>query len=366
MPRSKTASGAVIGASGWSQSGRLTAGKPSQIVPMQVNFDSDQDAVHTLLFGITPATTPSGNQQQPQPTPTPPNPLVVDANGNPSLASVTNGSPNVLFPPPSANPVIGGNPAPALVAGQLLQFSNDPTRIYSVSSFTPPSTLVLTLPFRGTSQLRAGVSLLGNATIPLAPPAVPVTPLPVDCVAIIQFTIAGVKIQRIISIANGASISGPGEAIQVLLIDNTLAPGSFGYAYDVTVTVSPGVRAAITRPMLYWNYPPTAIITPSAGPTVAQPFNLVNIPPATFISLPIPVNAGINTLNLSSYDFTAPATPPVINVGQRDSGGTFVRLDYSPTGTVFLPVAPDATVIQIINPSATDTISVSVTWGIDG
>lgn len=361
-------SGAVKNRKGWSQGGTLVAGQ-NLIVPMQVDFANDQDAVHTVLFGISPATQVAQPQQQPQPTPTPPNPIVTDANGNTSPAFVTNGSVTVLFPPPSANPVVPGSPFPLPAAGQLIQFDSDPTRIYTVAGNTPPSTVTLAgTGYKGTTQRNATASILGSATIPLTPPPAATTPQAIETIAIVQWTVAGIKTQRIVSIANGTSISGPGEAVQVQVIDNSSAPGSEGYAYNVSIAVTPGVRAAITPPVLYWNYPPGAELSLVGGgsPPTPQPFNAAVIAPNTAVSFPLPTNAGITTINLSIRDTTTPAALPVMVIIQQDPAGTILREDYTNGLGVYYPIVPGTTTIELQNPSTTDSMIVSVVFGIDG
>jgi hypothetical protein len=373
-------SGAVKDKRGWSQSGTLIAGEfassfiplvlvpPAHVVNMQVNFAEDDADMHTIQFGVTPALALAQNQQAPQPTPTPPNPMVVDANGNPSPASVTNGSPTVLFPPPSGNSVVPGNPVPVPVAGQFVQFSNDPTRIYQVLTFVAPSTMTLTTPFKGTSQLRAGVSIMATSPINATPAPPSGVIQAIDSYAVIQFTVAGNKIQRVISVGNGTSISGPGEALQVQVFDNSYRPSSKGFAYDVSIQVTSGLRAAVNQPaILSWTYPQNAEVASSAGPDIPQPFWEIVVPPAGFLLVQIPQNAGIVSYNLSSFDASHPGAAPVLVVTQEDAAGDDLSNAYfgPPNPGAFIPLAPGATALLIQNPTA-DNNTATIIWGVDG
>jgi hypothetical protein len=391
-------SGSVQNVAGWSQSGDLVAGEflapgqtgpnsptgwiiqpPKHVVGMQVNFPDGEARVRTIQFGITPATTISQNQQQPQPSPTPPNPYVVDRNGNISTAAVTNGSPVVLFPPPTTNPVVPGNPQTLPVAGQLLQFSNDPTRIYTVLSSVAPSTVALTQPFKGTSQLRASVSVLGSATI--NPPPAPASTMPqsIDTIAIIQWTVQGNKVTRVITVGNGSSISAPAEAVNILVLDNTYnivsAGGSPtgsgpGFQYTVNIQVTTGVRAAIFPPLLNWTYPPgAAALNAAFVPTDYQPFLILAATAGSGgeVVVPIPANAGVIGFSISAFDSTTPTTAPVLNVGQLDAGFGVLNTAYlSPTDpSEYIPLVPNAGYVVVKSPGA-DTIGFSIIWVIDG
>jgi hypothetical protein len=390
-------SGSVQNVSGWSQSGDLVAGEflapgqfgpgatgwilqpPKHIIAMQVNFPDKLAAVRTIQFGITPAVSLSSNQQQPQPSPTPANPYVTDKNGNITAASVTNGSPVIFFPPPSANPVVPGNPVVLPIAGQLLQFSTDPTRIYTVLSSAGPSTVTLTSNFLGSSQLRSQVQILGNATI--QPPAPPPATMPnsIDTTAIIQWTVQGNKVTRIVTVGNGTSISAPAEMVSVLVLDNTYnlvsAGGSPsgsgpGFQYTVNIQVTTGVRAAILPPFLNWNYPPGAVaLTAAFTPAAYQPFYALAATggAAGEIIVPIPTNAGVIGYIISAFDSTTPTTPPIINAKQFDAG--FFQLDRAylgpPDPSEIIPIIPNAAFIGIESPGA-DTIGFSIVWVIDG
>ena len=387
-------SGAVKGVSGWSQSGQLVCGEflapgqfgpgatgwilqpPKHVLVMQVNFDDDTAAVRTIQFGITPATALSQNQQQPQPSPTPPNPIVVDKNGNPSLASVTNGSPTVLFPPPSANPVIAGNPQVLPIAGQFLQFSNDTTRVYTVLSSVAPSTVTLTSPFRGTSQLRSGVSVLGTATI--NPPNAPAstTAQSVDAVAIIQWVVQGNKVTRAVTVGNGTTISAPAEAVSIMVLDNTYSLQSAGgspsgsgpgYAYIVNIQVTTGVRATISPPLLNWTYPPGAVATETPGGPIYQPFANLPAPGLGSTTVPIPQGFGVNSFSIGAIDSIHPATAPILNVAQFDASGNILTRAFlgPPDPAEFIPLIPNAVSLIIYSPGP-DTQDFSIVYGVDG
>lgn len=398
MPNSRTnPSGAVVGVSGWSQSGTLVAGEflapgqsgpgptgwalrpPQHIINMQVNFDDESAAVRTVQFGITPAVTQAVTAPQPQPTGTPPNPPIVDQNGIISPASVTNGSPVILFPPPSANPVIAGNPQVLPVNNDYLQFAGDPTRVYQVLSSAAPSTVTLKTPYRGTSTLRTSVSRLASVPIPPPGPPAALAPESIDTVAIISWTVQGNKVTRIVTVGNGTSISAPAEAVNIVVLDNTYnldsAGGSpsgsgVGFQYTVNVQVTTGVRAAILPPLLNWTYPPDAVALVGAVPSFYQPFAILPVAPptgTTAVTVPIPPNAGVIAFVVAATDSTHPATAPILVVSQLDAGGGFLSSTYlgPPDPTEFIPLVPNAAFLLVLSPGA-DTQDFSLIWVIDG
>jgi hypothetical protein len=397
MPNNRTnPSGAVVGVSGWSQSGTLVAGEflapgqsgpgptgwalrsPQHILNMQVNFDDESAAVRTVQFGITPAVTQAVSAPQPQPTGTPPNPPIVDQNGIISPASVTNGSPVILFPPPSANPVIAGNPQVLPVNGDYLQLAGDPTRVYQVQSSAAPSTVTLKTPYRGTSTLRTSVSRLASAPIPPPGPPAALMPASIDTVAIISWTVQGNKVTRIVTIGNGTSISAPAEAVNIVVLDNTYnlvsAGGSpsgsgVGFQYTVNVQVTTGVRAAILPPFLNWTYPPDSVALVGATPSDYQPFEILAAASGAGleVTVPVPPNAGVIAFTIAAVDSTHPANAPVMVVSQLDAGGGFLSSTFlgPPDPTEFIPLVPNAASVVVESPGA-DTQDFSIVWVIDG
>ena len=390
--------GAVDGLDSWSQSGILVAGEflapgqsgpgvtgwilqpPKHIVSLQFSPQDIAARVRTIQFGITPAMgqVEPGTAIQPSGTPPQGGPIV-DQNGNITPAAVTNGSPTVLFPPISASTVIAGAPQVLPVANDYLSFAGDPTRIYQVLSSVAPSTVTLTQPYKGTSTLRTSVSRL--AQVAITPPAGPaaLTPRAIDCVALISWVVQGNRVNRIVSVNNGVSISAPAEAVNIVVLDNTYNINSAGgaptgsapgYQYIVTVTVTTGIRASILPPTLTMNFPPLSQVTTTLPTTtIYQPFLKF---PVTHgggtATIPVPPNAGISGFYISAYDTTNQQTPPILNVIQEDtSGGNLAQTFLGPPDPgQLIPLYPDTTQLLFKNSAASDDLFVTVLWALDG
>jgi hypothetical protein len=329
---------------GWSQSGNLTAGNSAQSVNLQCNFDDKgTDAVYTIQFKIGAATSTNQNPTVIQPSPTPANPPI-------GVAKVSQNNANFTLQEPVTLP-----------GGTNLIFDTQPTKIYTLSGGGMNNTTngTLTSLYTGITTNIANVSQATVNPIP-SPPSVPGPTQPVDPVAIIQFTVQGNKVQRIISVSNGASISGPAEAIQVQVIDNTTYPNSVGFQYEVSIQVTPGVRSAIQPPILYWSYPPLA------GNIHNE---LVVIPPAGEIFVAVPTNAGVASVSVSAIGVTAGGTPPFttpnIAIIQLASSILVSANELGEPGT-FIPVISNCSQLQIINNDQTNSVNVSLIWGIDG
>ena len=329
---------------GWSQSGNLVAGSSAQSVSLQCNFDeAGDDAVWTIQFKVSPATQTSNNPSVIQPSPTPANPPL-------GIAKVTQNNANFTLQVPVT-----------IKAGTNLVFDTQPTKIYQLladMNNTPNGTL--TTNYTGITTNIANVSITTVNPVP-ANPSVPGSSQPVDPVAIIQFTIQGNKIQRIISVSNGISISAPGEALQVMVIDNTSYVGSLGLTYQITIQAAPGVRAAVNQPpILYWSYPPLPGHTQSTS---------VLIPAAGELTVSVPTNAGVVSACIFALgDFAAGPAPFVVpNVGVIQLASS-IPVAYSelPEPGRFIPIMSNCSNLQLINNDQVNGVNVAVVWGIDG
>jgi hypothetical protein len=332
---------------GWSQSGNLTAGSSSQSVLLQCNFDeqpNNANAVYTIQFKVGAASVNSNqNPSVIQPSPTPPNPPV-------GVAKVTQNNPNFALQAPVS-----------LAAGTNLVFDTQPTKIYTLLTAMVDSVNgTLQTNYTGITTNIANLSVTAVNPIP-GSPGLPGASQPVDPVAIIQFTVQGNKVQRIISVSNGISISGPAEAIQVMVIDNTSYPLSKGYTYQVSIQVTPGVRAAVNQPaILYWSYPPVA--------GNAQSTAVVLAPAGGDILVNVPVDAGVVSACIVAVGETGGATPfaqPQVVVIQLASA-IQVAATFQPEPGRFIPLVSNCSVLQLLNNDPTNSALVAVIWGIDG
>jgi hypothetical protein len=333
---------------GWSQSGNLTAGSSAQSVNLQCNFDdqaNNANAVYTIQFKVGPANTNSNqNPSVIQPSPTPANPPL-------GIAKVTQNSPNFTLQSPVN-----------LQAGSNLVFDTQPTKIYTLlTAMTNSINGTLQTNYTGITTNIANVSVTTVNPIPSSP-AVPGPAQPVDPVAIIQFTVQGNKVQRIISVSNGISISGPAEAIQVMVIDNTSYVESEGFQYQVTIQVTPGVRAAVNQPaVLYWSYPPNAAHTQNEA---------IEIAPGASLDVLVPVNAGVVSACVVCIGVNAgggaPWVPPQVAVTQLAGAGINIGTTFQSEPGVFIPIMSNCSQLQLQNNDQTNSALVAVIWGIDG
>jgi hypothetical protein len=190
-------------------------------------------------------------------------------------------------------------------------------------------------------------------------PALPVQP---DVTADVVWSVEGNYVRRKLSIGNGTTISGTGQAVSVKVHDTTLL-GPTGQSYNVNVLVSPGVRPAKLAPPFL-----RAVFTVPLG---ASPY-LVPVPAAGFVDIPIPPNCGIVSADVELVALTpALALSPTsitveqINVTLLPAG---VYKFYYPLIEVgFVPIFPSATVLRVSNFNAVaPAMVVSVLFGVDG
>jgi hypothetical protein len=195
----------------------------------------------------------------------------------------------------------------------------------------------------------------------IVPPAGPSGPA-YAAVATIEWSVQGNTIRRQVSVGNGTTISGPGEAIRVVINDTTSAAlNTPGLSYTGTIQVTKGTRPA--------DFNPPTLADNNATPRV--------IPPGGLISVAIPQNVGITSVEITSMytDPTGtvplPPTPPnppspVLQIFQTNPPYISKQYTNETGNTGFVDVAPGATEIQIYNLDASDNVAVTITWGIDG
>lgn len=179
----------------------------------------------------------------------------------------------------------------------------------------------------------------------------------------ITWTVEGNPVRRTVSIANGTTVSGVGQACRVDVYDEPLIAGGGGaYSYHVGVTLAPGSRAA-TR------------IQPQLNPDLGMVGSLGSILVAAGTSTTIPVPQDIG------------ATSVYITATGRN-GGTLLLLTsanlavrhinllaiiddkvYNPINAGWVPLAATTTQITLENGfggGSGNDILFSITFGIDG
>ena len=183
-----------------------------------------------------------------------------------------------------------------------------------------------------------------------------------DIIADVVWSVEGNDIRRKISVGNGTTISGTGQACSVKVRDATLF-GPAGQKYTVKALLSPGVRpGSLNRPFLRgidWDL--TSIVAPSF---LINPYT-VSIGPGQSVIINIPPNAGVISADVEvTLSAIVPLDPSLVTVGQANPSGTFKGY-YPLIETGFVPVFPSSAYL-IIGNSAPADIEATVLWGIDG
>jgi hypothetical protein len=178
----------------------------------------------------------------------------------------------------------------------------------------------------------------------------------------ITWTVEGNPIRRTVSIANGTSVSGIGQACKVKVYDEPLIGGSGSpWAYTVGITLAPGLRPATqTQPQL--------------NPDLGTPGTLSSILVAagSSITLPIPQNVGATSIYITATGRNAgapitltPANAVVRHINQL----AFDDKVYFPVNAGWVPLAASSNQYVLENAFAGGSgndILFSVTFGIDG
>ncbi len=165
----------------------------------------------------------------------------------------------------------------------------------------------------------------------------------------VTFSVEGNSVQRRLSVANGASISGVCDTVAVEVVDETdfLAPPgppALPLEYQVTISVAPYPRPSSgTPPFLRGS---ASVIAVAGGATTL---------------LAVPSDAGANSVLV----FASPSGGGVPLVSQEDMN-TITLASWTPNNT-FVPLFPQAGNISLGNLGpALSNVNYNVLFGIDG
>jgi hypothetical protein len=171
----------------------------------------------------------------------------------------------------------------------------------------------------------------------------------------IVWKVAGQQVRRVVSVANGVSVQGCCDGVEVHMTDTTVITGSStaGRAYSITATVSSGTRATTEQPVtLFGGFIPAL----ATGASAAQ-----NIPPNSGV-----ISVDVEATFQNAGAVTQPGPAPVIGIFLNGSG-TNVKQFYFPLTGEFVPVPSDAVALQFFNFGPAGSVaSVFWLWGIDG
>lgn len=194
------------------------------------------------------------------------------------------------------------------------------------------------------------------------PPNVsPLTNAGYQALATITWSVNGNPITRQVSVGQGIEISGPADSITVRVQDATPTPGfaPAGSVYTVTISCSPGTRAATAQnqPLLY----PTPTVQTSGSSAPAQLG--VNGSASDTATFNVPQGAGV-----TGYWVSVAASitiSPNLDV-QQMAGATLFEHIFAQLNPLFVPLAPGANQVVIQNLDTQHGASVSFMWTIDG
>lgn len=184
----------------------------------------------------------------------------------------------------------------------------------------------------------------------------------------VVWSVEGNFIRRLMSLYNGAVISGSGQAVKVTLLDYSSVAVGGPFQYGVSVQVTPDARPAEVAPPTY-QANTDASIAESARPGLSAVTAIAAGASATF---EVPKNAGVNGFMIQCTGRQVPSVP---FVEQQLQDGVGITVSNSLSSTVlvldgrsldkWIPMPPDAAEIEVSNGSALD-IAVTPIYAIEG
>ena len=168
--------------------------------------------------------------------------------------------------------------------------------------------------------------------------------------ATVSWAVKGATVSRTISLINGMSISGVGEAVQVVIRDLTTDISMGGVKYGVIATIAAGQRSGLIPP----HY--------------ADPLkrNLIVIAAGASSTWDVPLTAGANSFQVSvaSSDGSVISDQKVQAIQSSQVAALRHRV-CDPRQFNWIPLEAGATQVTILNSLAVP-LWVTLTWGIDG
>ena len=182
-------------------------------------------------------------------------------------------------------------------------------------------------------------------------PIDPILAAPNFAEAELLWSVEGNQIRRLVSVVNGASVTGLGQAVRLTVRDTSFdwGDGGLGRRYQVSATVSTGTRATVQMP-----------------PRLQGTTGVQLIPAAGIFTLPIPQDAGVISMQVYARGVGAPVLPGNLTIIQDSvaAGHNISYNDHAATDD-WIPIFPGVDTIHLQNSSAVG-IYASLIWGIDG
>lgn len=169
--------------------------------------------------------------------------------------------------------------------------------------------------------------------------------------ALITWAVKGNTVSRRVSVGNGTSISGTGEAVHVRVSDARLPFGGGGPEYVVSILVTPGSRPSKEQPPILREGDEVTVLAAGAG-----------------ADFDVPADAGVISVDVeASFPGGTTVSPVDIRVRELDVSGAVVLKEYNPfLQQDFVPIVPGTGMIRVTNQHASATANITVIWGIDG
>ncbi len=176
---------------------------------------------------------------------------------------------------------------------------------------------------------------------------------------LVNWSVEGHTIKRRVSIGQGISLTGVGQAVSIQAVDKTELfvgpPADESLEYTVVIQVAPGTRGSTALP-------PTLVEGGSSNGGVT-PVNA-----GANIDFAVPQDAGVTSVFITAVPIGSPPVLPaagLIQVIVEDAAGGALMV-YDPRDFQFVALPPNATNINVRNYSLINSVEISMTFGIDG
>jgi len=171
---------------------------------------------------------------------------------------------------------------------------------------------------------------------------------PFTAEALVSWSVEGNTIQRRVSVGNGISLSGGGQAVKVVVMDRTRFADPNIHTYLASVSITKGTRPSVNQPAILESLP-----------------QVTSVLAAGVLVIPVPQDAGAISAQVVSSALALAGLPVHLIVFQKNSVGQILKAYDPSVETGFVPLAPNCTEVEIDNIGAF-TARVKLTWGIDG
>lgn len=164
----------------------------------------------------------------------------------------------------------------------------------------------------------------------------------------------GVNVRRVITVSQGASITGFGEGVDVTLLDQTPTNPGTGFTipiiYSGSISIAKGSRGVTEQPPIQQALPSRVSLLTSGA----------------IVYVPIPRNCGI--ISFRAYLVSQDTPPAAVVVAVQASDGYTILRNYDDVACTegFVPLPPNATQLMFTDLSADHNYYLSLDWGIDG